>query len=138
MIVALLFLTGYLMFHCTHGVAMPLVHKLKFPLMLSGGEDQADMHYILPKGTSLYYAQAFPEGFVRYKIYVNVEGVNLESTEATEKFWLAPLTAYPADAAQLKILLKNHLITKNDLAAILNSGVLSKNEIRSLLEEYSK
>lgn len=115
---------------------MPLVHKLKFPLMLDGGEGQHD--YLLPAGTSLYYDQAFSEGFVRYKIYVNVEGVLLESKEATEKFWLSPLTAFPVDKGQLKKLLKEYPLSKAELSEILKSNQITKEEIRELLAEYSQ
>lgn len=117
--------------------AVPLVHKLQYPLLLAGA-GSSGQSYLLPQGTSLYYDQAFPEGFVRYKIYVNVEGVKLESHEATEKFWLDPLTAFPVDADQLRKLLRETPLSKDDLAAILKSGKISKNEIRSLLEEYSR
>lgn len=116
---------------------MPRVHKLEQPLMLSGtGAD--GQRYLLPAGTSLYYDQAYPEGFVRYKVYVNVEGVKLESKESTEQFWLEPLTAYPVDADVLKKLLREYPLTKADLAAILGSGNLSKEDIRELLLEYSR
>ncbi|MGY4830244.1 hypothetical protein ACVNIS_16860 [Sphaerotilaceae bacterium SBD11-9] len=123
--------------HFTKDTKMPLVHELKFPLVLAGA-GPANQTYLLPAGTSLYYDQAFPEGFVRYKVYVNVEGVKLESREATEKFWLNPLTAFPVDAEQLPKLLRDHPISKEDLAAILKSGVISKADIRALLEEYSR
>lgn len=116
---------------------MPLVHKLEFPLVLTGAESTAH-HYLLPHGTTLYYDQAFPEGFVRYKVYVNVEGVKLESHKATEKFWLDPLTAFPVDAEQLRKLLRDYPLTKDDLAAILKSSKISKTEIRGLLEEFSR
>lgn len=116
---------------------MPRVHKLKQPLMLSGaGAD--GQRYLLPAGTSLYYDQAYPEGFVRYKVYVNVEGVKLESTESTEKFWLDPLTAFPIDTESLKKLLRDYPLTREDVAAILGSGSLTKDEIRQLLLEYSR
>lgn len=116
---------------------MPLVHKLQFPLLLAGA-GSTHHNYLLPAGTSLYYDQAFPEGFIRYKIYVNVEGVKLESHEATEKFWLDPLTAFPVDAEQLPKLLTNQPLSKDELAAILKSGQISKSDIRALLEEYSR
>ena len=38
---------------------MPLVHKLQFPLLLTGSDQ--DGQYLLPKGTSLYFDQAFPK-----------------------------------------------------------------------------
>lgn len=116
---------------------VPLVHKLSYPLMLAGA-GSAEHSYLLPAGTSLYYDQAFPEGFVRYKVYVNVEGVKLDSHESNEKFWLDPLTAFPVAKPQLQKLLRDYPLTKNDLAEILKSGVLTKAEIRELLAEYSQ
>lgn len=116
---------------------MPRVHKLQFPLALSGGS-QGGPITILPKGTSLYYDQAFPEGFVRYKIYVNVEGVKLDSQEVTDKFWIDPLTAFPFDKDSLQKLIRDYPLTKDDLASILRSGHISKPEIRDLLTEFSQ
>jgi hypothetical protein len=114
-----------------------LVHKLKAPLMLAAGATNGHQ-YLLPAGTSLYLDQAFPEGFVRYKVYVNVEGVSLDSKESTEKFWLDPLTAFPVAHEQLRKLLESYPLTKEELREILKSGSLSKDEIKSLLEEFSR
>lgn len=115
----------------------PMMHKLKAPLMLSGGA--ASKHqYLLPAGATLYYDQAFPEGFVRYKIYVNVEGVSLDVVPPADKFWLDPLVAFPVGKEQLKKLAENYPITKDELREILASGFVSKEEIRELLEEFSK
>ncbi|MGH6648447.1 hypothetical protein [Aquabacterium sp.] len=115
----------------------PLVHRLKAPLMLAGGEAN-DHQYLLPAGTSLYFDQAFPEGFVRYKIYVNVEGVSLDAAPPKDKFWLDPLTAFPVRQEQLGKLLKDYPLTKDELRGILGSGGLSKDDIRALLDEYSR
>ncbi|AXV83403.1 hypothetical protein [Ralstonia solanacearum] len=128
---------GGLGFYTLENIKMPRVHKLQFPLALSGGTSNGPIS-ILPKGTSLYYDQAFPEGFVRYKIYINVEGVKLESQEATEKFWIDPLTAFPFDRDSLQKLIRDYPITKDDLAAILRSGIISKQDIRDLLTEFSQ
>ena len=116
---------------------MPQMHTLEAPLLLVGGDAVNGPPSLLPKGTTLYYDQAFPEGFVRYKVYVNVEGINLETHEADEKFWIRPLTALPMDQDQLRMMLRDYPITKNDLAAVLKSGSISKEEIRELLSEYS-
>ncbi|MDB0572498.1 hypothetical protein LBW59_17200 [Ralstonia solanacearum] len=78
----------------------PRVHKLQFPLALSGGTVDSPAG-ILPKGTSLYYDQAFPEGFVRYRVYVNVEGVKLEAQEVTDPLWIDPLAAFPLERGEL-------------------------------------
>jgi len=115
---------------------MPLVHKLQAPLLFNGA-GVPEHQYVLPAGTSLYYDQAFPEGFVRYKVYFNVEGTRLESSEATDKFWLDPLSAFPPNQEDVKKLLADYPLTKNELAAILKSGHLSKDEIRELLQEFS-
>ncbi|MGQ0599028.1 hypothetical protein [Aquabacterium sp.] len=115
----------------------PQVHKLKAPLMLAGGAT-SDHQYLLPAGTSLYFDQAFPEGFVRYKVYVNVEGVSLDVAPPTEKFWLDPLTAFPVGKEQLGKLLKDYPLTKDELRGILASGALSKEDIKALLEEFSR
>ena len=116
---------------------MPLVHKLQVPLLFNGA-GSSEHQYVLPAGTSLYYDQAFPEGFVRYKVYVNVEGVRLESQEATDKFWLDPLTAFPPNEKDVQKLRSGYPLTKSELAAILKSGAISKQEIRELLQEYSQ
>jgi len=131
-------IAGALSFFAMEKAQMPRVHKLEQPLLLSGGDEGQSTASILPKGTSLYFDQAFPEGFVRYKVYINVEGVNLDTTEVKDEFWIEPLTAFPIDKDQLRVLLRTHPLSKNDLSAILKSAQLSKNEIREILSEYSE
>lgn len=128
----------FIMTFVTQERDVPLVHKLEVPLLLAGGDASDGQHYLLPRGTSLYFDQAFPEGFVRYKIYVNVEGLKLESKETNDKFWLDPLVAFPVPSNQLRKILKDQALTKADLRAILGSGSISKDEIRALLEEFSE
>lgn len=106
--------------------------------MLSGGSANEHHQYLLPAGTSLYFDQAFPESFVRDKIYVNVEGIALDPKPSTEKFWLDPLVAFPVGKEQLSKLLKDYPLTKDELREILASEALSKDEIKSLLTEFSK
>ena len=116
---------------------MTRVHELQFPLMLQGPVTSGT-NYLLPKGTLLYYDQAFPEGFVRYRVYVNVDGVKLESRQLDDPTMVSPLTAYPVGKAELVKLLREHPLSKADLAAILSSGQLTKEEIRSVLEQFSR
>jgi len=112
------------------------VHTLEHPLLMTGAEVNSPPT-ILPKGTPLYYEKAFPEGFVRYKIYVNVEGIMLDTREPSERFWLKPMTAFPVQDEQLRDLLNTYPLTKEQLASILESGQISKTGIRTLLTEYS-
>ena len=117
--------------------AVERVHTLEHPLLMIGG-DVNSPPTILPKGTPLYYQKAFSEGFVTYKIYVNVEGVMLDTHEPPEKFWLNPMTAFPVQDEQLRDLLNTYPLTKDQLASILESGQISKADIRKILAEYSK
>lgn len=102
------------------------------------GSGVAGRNYLLPKGTTLYYEQAFPEGFVRYRMYVNVEGIDLQSTTLDDPTTIEPVSAYPVAGAELRDLLADYPLSKDDLASILRSGQLSKDEIRNLLREFSE
>jgi len=130
-------LMGFKLAHLLEEREPHLVHRLKAPLMLAGGATN-DHQYLLPAGTSLYFDQAFPEGFVRYKVYVNVEGVSLETAPPTDKFWLDPLTAVPVGKEQLGKLLKDYPLTIDELREILAGGALSKGDVKALLEESSR
>lgn len=112
------------------------IHVLTQPLMLEGSTD-AGHNYLLPAGTTLYYDQAFPEGFIRYRIYLNVEGVNLPSEILADPTEIRPISAYPVDKSSLIKLLKEYPVTKSELASILKSGELSKQDIREVLIQFS-
>lgn len=116
---------------------MTKIHVLKFPMLLGGPEGNGP-YQLLPKGTTLYYDQSYPEGFTRYKVYVNVDKFPLELRELSDPYSIDPITAFPLDKSDLRRLLDRNPITKEELAAILKSGQLSKQEIRDLLIEYSK
>jgi hypothetical protein len=40
-------------------------HTLEFPMLLAGPSGEGPLQ-LLPKGTTLYYDQSYPEGFTRY------------------------------------------------------------------------
>jgi hypothetical protein len=71
-------------------------------------------------------------------IYVNVDRYPLPTRELNDPNLIEPITAFAMDKADLKRLLDRNPVTKEDLAAILKSGQLSKQEIRELLAEFSK
>ncbi|SPA42466.1 conserved hypothetical protein; PUTATIVE MEMBRANE anchored protein [Cupriavidus taiwanensis] len=129
-------IAGAIVVHQLAHEESPKVHKLQYPLMLTGGNSDGPAA-MLPPGTSLYFDRAFPEGFVRYKVYINVEGTKLEPRDATEEFWLDPLTARPFDKDSLHALLTRFPLGKDDFSALLGSGQLTKEEIRDLLRAYS-
>lgn len=112
-------------------------HDLEYPLILQSSVDTGTS-YFLPQGTKLYFDQSFPEGFTRFKIYVNVDGVQLPTMEATDPTAITPLTAYPINVAELRLLLNKQPVTKEILRAVLKSKQISREEIKELLREFSE
>jgi hypothetical protein len=123
--------------HYPLGQKMTKVHTLEFPMLL-GGPGGNGPYQLLPKGTTLYYDQSYPEGFTRYMIYVNIDRYPLSLTELSDPYSIDPLSAYAMNKGDMKRLLDRNPITKDDLTAILKSSQLTKQDIRELLVEYSK
>ena len=112
-------------------------HELAFPLMLQGPASTG-ANYLLPQGTTLYFDKAYPEGFVRFRVYVNVDGIKLETKKLADPTTISPLTAYPIGKPELLELLRGHPLSKDELASILGSAQLSKDEIRATLVEFGR
>ena len=111
--------------------SMTKVHTLKIPLLLTGPEQSKNMH-LLPKGTTLYFDRSFPEGFSRYKVYVNIDRMPLPLKDLSDPTEIIPIDAAAPSQTDLRKLLQDYPITKSDLSAILKSGQLTKDEIRQL------
>lgn len=116
---------------------MTKVHKLEYPLLITS-EGQTNVSHLLPKGTTLYFDQSYPEGFTRYKVYINIDRMPLKLENLDDSTMIIPSEAYAPSKEDLQKLLRDYPLTKNDLESILKSGILSKEEIRELLTEYSK
>ena len=63
-------LAGALTFKIWGTQKMSKVHTLEFPLLLGADEQSKNLH-LLPKGTTIYFDQSYPEGFTRYKSLAN-------------------------------------------------------------------
>jgi hypothetical protein len=113
---------------------MEKYHILKAPLSI--GSDKDENYYILPSGTYLYFDSVFPEGFTRYKIYVNIkENLPLqENTKGVE----APLTAESIDKNTLIKILKNVKLDKEDVKSILTTGQFSDAERREIADAINR
>lgn len=133
------FVAGILFTHLTHfnlsGKQMTKIHTLKSPLLLTS-ENEGKVPSMLPAGTTMYFDRSFPEGFTRYKIYVNIDRYPLELTDLDDPTLIIPLEARPLDKPDPQRLLKEYPLTKADVEAILRSNRLSKEEIRKILEDY--
>ncbi|WP_244940143.1 hypothetical protein [Herbaspirillum seropedicae] len=113
---------------------MTRIHRLATPLQLSTEQASNGM---LPVGTTLYYDTSFPEGFSRYKIYVNIDRMPLELETLQYPTMIDPVeaTAFSQDAVVKR--LRNHPLTKDELRAIINSAYLSKDDIKEVLSEFT-
>jgi hypothetical protein len=113
------------------------VHLLEFPLLLSSDRESKIAH-MLPAGTNMYFDQAYSEGFTRYKVYINVDRLPLGLKELNDPTTIIPIEGAAPGGAELKKLLSDYPLTRNDLEAILKSGKVTREEIKALLAEYSK
>jgi hypothetical protein len=116
---------------------MTKIHTLEFPLLITS-ESPSKITHLLPKGTTLYFDQSYPEGFTRYKVYINIDRMPLKLNELNDPTMIIPLDGFAADQDNLKKLLREYPLTKSDLESILKSGTISKDEIREILTEYSR
>jgi hypothetical protein len=73
------------------------VHTLTQPLKISSGQSSGGLH-ILPVGTTLYFEGSFPEGFSRYKVYINVDRMPLALRDLADPNEIDPLEARAFDS----------------------------------------
>jgi hypothetical protein len=114
---------------------MTKVHVLQQPMLVSSNAAGKVMH-VLPIGTTLYLDKSYPEGFTRYKVYVNVDRMPLSLRELPDPNEIDPLEARPFDKPALVQALREYPLTRQELAAILQSPHLTKQEIQEVFGEY--
>lgn len=116
---------------------MTKVHKLEYPLILSSDTASKNVH-MLPKGTVLYFDKSYPEGFTRYKVYINIDRTSLKLDDLADPTTIDPIDgAVPGKEDLIKIL-REYPLTKNDLESILGSKKMSKDEIKEVLQKFSE
>lgn len=114
---------------------MTKVHRLEYPLMLSSNIGSKNLH-MLPRGTVLYFDKSYPEGFTRYKVYINVDRTPLKLEDLADPTEIDPIDAAVPSKEDLLKLLNDYPLTKGDLESILNSKRLSKDEVKEVLGNY--
>jgi hypothetical protein len=115
---------------------MEMIHVLKQPMIWGTAKD--NNYYLIPAGTTLYYDGSMPEGFDRYKIYVNVEGVRLAPLETVQSGTIIPAGIYPIYKEHLLQLLNTVRLDAEDIKLILENGQFTredKEEIKKILEK---
>ena len=91
---------------------------------------------MLPKGTILYFDKAYPEGFTRYKVYINIDRMPLTLQSLSDSTTIIPIEGHVPYKEDLKKLLREYPLTRSDLADILKSQHLTKDEISEVFKEY--
>jgi hypothetical protein len=114
---------------------MTKVHTLKAPLMLVSNEPTKNLH-LLPVGTTLYFDQSFPEGFTRYKIYINVDRMPLTLRDLADPTEVDPIEARALGKPELAKALRDYPLTRQDLEAILQSKHLTTEEIKEVFNTF--
>lgn len=77
------------------------VYVLDAPMLLAADGMDKNLH-LLPKGTTLYYDQGFPEGVERYRVYVNLDHTPLKLKRLDDPTRIAPIRAQVLEADELK------------------------------------
>lgn len=134
LIFAIILFAAYFLIKSQKDRSMEKIHILKAPLSI--GSEKDNNYYLLPKGTYLYFDSAFPEGFNRYKIYVNIKE-NLDMQENINRVE-APLSADSISKTMLVELLKNVKLDKDDINSILNNGRYSDSDRKEIGELLKK
>jgi hypothetical protein len=78
------------------GKRIAKVHTLTQPLIISSEQASKGLH-MLPAGTTLYFDKSFPEGFTRYKVYINVDRMPLTLRDLPDASEIDPLEARAVD-----------------------------------------
>jgi hypothetical protein len=115
----------------------PRVHTLKTPLILLSNVPSTNLH-LLPIGTTLYFDQSFPEGFTRYKIYMNIDRMPLALRDLADASEVDPIEARALTQFDLAKAVRDYPLTRQELEAILHSKHLPRQEIVEVFSTYLK
>ena len=115
---------------------MMKIHILESPLLLFGRED-LNAFGLLPAGTMMYYEKSLPEGFSRYRVYINTEKTlnNLQLQTLADPSVIDPVWAGAVENDDLSKIIADHPITKGELHQILKNSHLTKDEINEVLKD---
>lgn len=110
------------------------VYVLDAPMVLSTDATSAHVH-LLPKGTTLYFDDAFAEGFERYRVYVDIDRTPLVLKELDDPTRIAPIRARMMEDDDLQRAPHKPVLSKQELRAILGSGSMTRDEIEALFDD---
>ena len=112
--------------------------KLSEPLLLNA-EGERKYFHMLPVGTAMYKDHSFPEGHTRYIVYVNVKGeFKNEKVESEKRNLIDPIWGETVKKDDLKILMGEMPISKDDLVRILKARKLTREELAQIVREWQE
>lgn len=103
------------------------------PLLIEQGEERKTPFCLLPTGTTLYLDEVMPEGFCRFVIYANCYGIPEAEEISMKPEWhgnhIAPLRLDELDGDNLKAMLRQFPLTKEDVLEIPTSNGLTRDDL---------
>ncbi len=139
LLIATLINVGTLIFVVSNGLmrthSMDMV-KIREPLLIAGRSGDEN-YYVLPRGTTLYYDQSYPEGFSRYMVYFNHQGI-IAGDEVPMKpeyggTLIDPLWLTNVDADTLKEIFKRFPLSKKDIAEAIKANEITKDDLADII-----
>jgi hypothetical protein len=111
------------------------ITTLKAPMVLVSNEPTKNLH-LLPAGTTLYFDQSYPEGFTRYKVYINIDRMPLPLRDLADPTEIDPIEARALSKSELAKALREYPLTRGDLEGILQSTHMTTQEIEEVFHEF--
>jgi hypothetical protein len=110
--------------------------KLQEPLLIESEGKARDFH-VLPIGTALYKDYDAPEGFTRYRIYINIKTeFAAEEIVSDKPNLIDPIWGHPVRRDDLPYLLANTPVSKDDLVRILKARKMSREDLAQIVREW--
>lgn len=113
------------------------MYRIKEPLLISNGEFEGI--YILPAGTVLYLDGSMPEGFYRFIIYANFNGIPDSEKIPMKLEWggnyIAPVWLEKITKDELKKMMQQFPLTKKNVLEIIKSNELTRDDLADIVRQ---
>jgi hypothetical protein len=112
--------------------------KLSEPLLINA-EGESKYFHVLPAGTPMYKDSSFPEGHTRYIVYINVKSeFQAEKVVSDKKNLIDPIWAETVKREDVKQLMAETPISKDDLVRILKARKMTREDLAQIVREWEE
>lgn len=108
--------------------------RLKEPALIATQSGQ--QHYLLPADTVLFHQTSFAEGHSLYAIEVMLSGP-LQHERLKQGEFAEPLLLYNVETEDVKKLLNEYPLSKEDLVSILKARQITREELEQIVLEWA-